>query len=643
MCLVVTVSARAQQPQPPSPHIGYVYPAGGKQGSTFQVVVGGQRLAGARGAIVSGTGITAKLVEHNRPMSPKEFNDLRDEIRTLMEKRRATLRRRSANATNVWTSTDEKRFAEIIARILKSAPNRQGTPAIAETVTLDITAAPDAEPGQREIRILTATGLSNPMLFNLDTLPEFAAPPAKAPNPELDRFRERFGLADKTPAAAKSETRVSLPVVLNGQILPGEVDRFRFTATKGQHLVATVSARELIPYLADAVPGWFQATLALSDGSGKELAYDDDFRFHPDPVLHFEIPRDGEYVLAIKDAIFRGREDFVYRITLGELPFITSLFPLGGRAGETTLVELKGWNLPTNSVVIETRNTDTVPVSLRKGPRASNALPFSVEDLPHVMEQEPNDSAEAASRVTLPVILNGRIDRPGDADVFQFTGRRGQEFVAEITARRLDSPLDSVLTLTDAHGQRLAFNDDLEDKGSGLNTHHADSYVRTTLSADGTYRVQIADTQRKGGADFAYRLRLSAPRPDFELRVVPSSVQVRAGASVPLTVYALRKDGFTNEITLALQDAPTGFKLTGALIPAGQDQARVTLIAPFAATASPSRLTLQGRARIGGTLVSHAAIPAEDMMQAFAYRHLVPAQELQVAVLKRVGFKPGRK
>ena len=29
------------------------------------------------------------------------------------------------------------------------------------------------------------------------------------------------------------------------------------------------------------------------------------------------------------------------------------------------------------------------------------------------------------------------------------------------------------------------------------------------------------------------------------------------------------------------------------------------------------------------------AVPAEDMMQAFAYRHLVPARELEVAVLKR--------
>ena len=40
------------------------------------------------------------------------------------------------------------------------------------------------------------------------------------------------------------------------------------------------------------------------------------------------IPESGEYVLEIKDSIYRGREDFVYRITLGEEPFVTGIFPL---------------------------------------------------------------------------------------------------------------------------------------------------------------------------------------------------------------------------------------------------------------------------------------------------------------------------
>ena len=33
----------------------------------------------------------------------------------------------------------------------------------------------------------------------------------------------------------------------------------------------------------------------------------------------------SEYVLTITDAIYRGREDFVYRVSIGELPFIISL------------------------------------------------------------------------------------------------------------------------------------------------------------------------------------------------------------------------------------------------------------------------------------------------------------------------------
>ncbi len=56
----------------------------------------------------------------------------------------------------------------------------------------------------------------------------------------------------------------------------------------------------------------------------------DDFRFHPDPILHFEVPGDGRYTIAVYDNIFRCREDFAYRLAVGELPFITGVFPLGG-------------------------------------------------------------------------------------------------------------------------------------------------------------------------------------------------------------------------------------------------------------------------------------------------------------------------
>ena len=83
----------------------------------------------------------------------------------------------------------------------------------------------------------------------------------------------------------------------------------------------------------------------------------------------------------------------------------------------------------------------------------STACRSPLDTLPECLEQKPNDSPQQAQRITLPVIVNGRIDRPGDRDVFRFEGRAGQEIVAEVYARRLDSPLDSVLQLTDSGRQ----------------------------------------------------------------------------------------------------------------------------------------------------------------------------------------------
>jgi hypothetical protein len=48
--------------------------------------------------------------------------------------------------------------------------------------------------------------------------------------------------------------------------------------------------------------------------------------------------------------------------------------------------------------------------------------------------------------------------------------------------------------------------------------------------------------------------------------------------------------------------------------------------------AEPFELRFEGRAKVGDAEVVHDAVPADDCMQAFAYRHWVPAQSFQVAV-----------
>ena len=420
------------------------------------------------------------------------------------------------------------------------------------------------------------------------------------------------------------------------------MDRFRFEARKGQPLVFIVQARDLNPYLADAVPGWFQATLTLYDGKGRELAYNDDYRFHPDPVLFFRVPEDGPYVMEIKDALYRGRPDFVYRITVGELPFVTGIFPLGGPVGGQIPVAVKGHNLPIDGLTMDTRDKrpGIYPLFVCRGDLTSNTMHFVVDTLPECFEKEPNDSLQTAQPVTLPVIVNGRIDRAGDWDVFRFDGRAGDQIVTEVLARRLESPLDSVLTLTDSAGKRLAFNDDHEDQEDGMRTHHADSLIHFTLPANGTDFLHLGDAQHQGGPEYAYRLRISSPRPDFALRITPSRIHARAGRFSPIRVFALRKDGYDGPIALRLKEAPEGFSLSGNLVPAGTDEVPVTLLVPPMPSEGPYSLSIEGRATIAGREVLRTAVPAENMMQAFAYKHLVPTHDLKLTIVEMVKPQP---
>jgi hypothetical protein len=239
------------------------------------------------------------------------------------------------------------------------------------------------------------------------------------------------------------------------------------------------------------------------------------------------------------------------------------------------------------------------------------------------------------------VIVNGRIDRPGDWDVFRIEGRAGEQIVAEVTARKLASPVDSVLELTDAAGKRLAFNDDHENKADALSTHHADSLIHATLPADGTYFLRLGDAQHAGGREYAYRLRISPPRPDFALRVTPSAINAVSWRLRPITIFALRKDGFDGEIVLSFRDAPPGILMDGGLVPAGEEKVRVTLALARWLGFDPLKLHLEGRATIAGQEVVRTAVPADDMMQAFIYRHLVPAEQLTL-ILPGSGTPPKR-
>jgi len=625
-CIAVLSACSAIQSQSAQKkaHVGFLYPAGGASGTTFDVTVGGQRLKGATNAVVSGSGVEVKVLRHIKPLSNMDKAEIRESIRELNKARKESKKavtKKPLMKPEDWPADlrdlDISKLSMEDVKTLRTMlydPKRQVNPQIAERVLLRISIARDARTGPREVRLLSKAGLSNPIALHVDRFPE---------------CREREPNEDEPTCVD------SLPAILNGQIMPGDVDKFRFRAKKGQKLVAAVRARALIPYLADAVPGWFQAVLALHDADGNELALVDDFRFDPDPLVRYEIPEDGEYELLIRDSIYRGREDFVYRIALGQLPFVDSIFPLGSRMGESPCVKLSGWNLPVKEAVLdlEKNGPGLYAVNVPGLGEGANRVACAVDTLEECMEHEPNNKYGSARMINLPVTINGRIDSPGDLDIFRFRGRKGEKIAAEVLARRLNSPVDSFLRLTNAEGKTIAVNDDWKDLAAGLTTHHADSRILADLPEDGMYYLHLGDTQVGGGDDYGYRLRVSPPMPDFSLRVMPSSISVHSGETVVLEIAVVREDGFKGDIKLELSDAPQGFVLDGDLIPAECDRVPVTLTAPRDFGLDPQPVVIVGTSIIGGKSVRRPAVPAEDMMQAFLWRHLVPAEQL---ILKRL-------
>jgi len=621
--LTLTSGLHAQTAK--EPHIGYSYPAGGRQNSVFDVVVGGQFIKEASGVYISGGGVKAEVVKWFRPLPQGEYGGLSQKIRFTRE----DLEEQAKKAGRTEPITDEVvyKVAGITENDLKEMeiyrkrdadPKRQPNDQIAEELTLRITIAADAALGKREMRVLTPGSMSNPIWFQVGQWEE----------------RRETEPNDETPDPVIGST---LPVVVNGQIMPGESDRFSFTGRKGTRLVIAADARE------DAVPGWFQAVLALYDSQGNEVAYAGAFYYRQDPVIYYEVPADGTYVVEIRDSIYRGREDFVYRITLGQLPFVTGIFPLGARAGQEVTVELQGWNLVETQLNLKAQVDRNNPIrwySIPQTDKVTVRFPLRIDMMSEILDQEPNDRPENAQEISLPIIINGRIDRPDDKDVFRFDAVG--KVVAEVYARRAGSPLDSAVSVTDATGAEIGFNDDFRDEAQPLITHHADSLLTATMSGKGPYCLHLSDAQRKGGHDFIYRLYVRAPRPDVDLRVVPSCIMARPGSHVPITVHAVRREGFDDPIHLSLVEPPEGFKLDGAVVPGDTDQVRLTLTIPPVAPKEPFLLEMEGQS-LGSSRhrrFTRPVVPAESMMQAFLWLQIVPAEQWAIVVNGTPAPKP---
>lgn len=581
-------------------YIAYVYPAGGQAGTTFRVTVAGQFLKGADMAIVSGSGVRASVADYvgaSGPLSSVQEEALKQRIDALIKAKSApqasagsaqTAGPASSAAANPADAAAEAALPDIpeldgleqrsvkeLRLVYDRFINRDSRPKapMNETVELEVAIDPKAAPGERELRLVSASGVSNPLVFCVGTLPEA-------------RERGRFDLDLPSPAP------LAAPVVLNGQIFPGEADSFPLSLAAGREVALAVKARALVPYLADAVPGWFQPVLSVRDPDGAEIAYADDDGSNPDPVLRFTPPRDGVYAVTIRDAIYRGRFDFVYRIEARQA----------------------------DSASKASASPAIVSPAIAKAPAAAG------------WDRETGWSGDAA----LPSLVSGTIFAPGETARYRFAAAAGAAFVAEIRARRDGSPLDASLALLDPSGKQIAFSDDVEDKEAGLLAQQADPYLRCRITAAGVYTLVVAEVTQRGGPEYAYRLRAGPAVEDFAVLTDRSAINIPLTGSAAFSVLAVRKDGFDGDIELALKRPMPGLSLEGGIIPKGKSAAAMTLSFKGVAPSAPFPLELEARAMIGGKLVARPVKPADKMMQAFAFFHYVQADSLYA------GFWRGR-
>ncbi len=397
---------------------------------------------------------------------------------------------------------------------------------------LSIAIAKDAEPGVYYLRLADADGASALKPFIVGTLADILE---KEPNDD-----------PRKPHALDTSA-----VVVNGRLdKPGDVDTFAVKLTKGQTLVASLEANQTLRSPMDGV-------IQVLSSDGFVLEQNDDYRGF-DPQIAFVVPKDGLYLVRVfafpakaDTAVrFAGKETFIYRLTLTTGPFVEHTYPLAVSRDQPADVELVGWNLPAElrrMKITPQLDTDILLVS-----DARIANPFSIQLVRNPSIVKTQATRANPQKITLPATITGRLDRPGDIDVFEFAAKKGDKLAITVGSRTLGFPLDPVLRLTDLAGKTL-----LQSKAVKIGD---DPILNYAVTLDAVYRVEIGDLHDHAGPRYVYRLRVGTPVPDFDVKVTGDNFTLAAGKSLEIPVAVTRIAGFKGEVTLRVEGLPTTIK-----------------------------------------------------------------------------------
>ena len=435
--------------------------------------------------------------------------------------------------------------------------------------TVVVRASAQAEPGFHELRAMGPHGLSNLAIIRVDRLDSALE---AEPNDEPEKAN------DLAPGAA-----------VVGVLKPQDLDHFRVAGQAGRRVTIEVEAQRLGTPIAPVLTVMSPAGTPLAQAT-ETPGTDRDCR------LTYTFPADGPYLLQVRDAMYGGGDSALYRLRLGEEPYATALFPLGGRRGQAITVTASGGNLA--SPLTRTIKLPEVPGAIVEvGPFDSPAGPvlapgrLIVGDGPEVVEAP---DAPRPIRLAPGTVANARIERPGEVDRYVIPVKKGDRVGIRVRAEALGSWLDSVVTVHDAKGNILAEKDDLVDtnvpQGQVFNNVQpsllpdaADSRLEVEAKQDGDLTVEVTDRYGAGGPEYGYRLEVGPARPDFAISLlldpnlnnrqpvangrrvrgntpgITGALNLRPGSTTSIN-FLVSVEGKTGTITVRAEGLPPGVK-----------------------------------------------------------------------------------
>jgi hypothetical protein len=477
----------------------------------------------------------------------------------------------------------------------------------------------DAPLGFHCLRLATRRGISNLRLFCIDDLPQVM----KTEN-------------NNTRAHAQA---VRTPCVVVGRVQAEASAYYKVHVKAGERLTFEVLGRRLG---SDLDP-----QLTLLDGSGRELAYDNDAPgCQTDPRLTYTFKQGGDYLVEVKDVLYRGGADFWYRLRIGDFPCATVPLPMAALRGSTVSVNFAGplvTGVPAVSVKVP---ADPLIRAISVAPRFANGLwgwpvELAVSDFPEAMERQPNREPAQATPLAIPSGITGRFEKSNELHYFRFSAKKSEKILVEAHTLEHNSPSLVYLTIKDRSGKT-----ELARSNPQL-TPPADQRLEFSPPADGDYLVEVQHLNYQGGPSESFRLTATRVTPTFELSLPIERFDAFAGGSTSLPILVTRQ-GFTGPIDVTVIARHPG--LSGkATIPAGKPAkanepgAVLDLHVKPDVPAGPYTFTLKGTAMIDGKAVSQLVDVRNIVSQSLDNLPYPPqflAHELALAVKEKQASRP---